>query len=258
MNPVTHHVVDGKVERRSIADAKRLMIEAGYPDGRDAATGKPLVLNYDYRADPSPETKSEINWMVRQFAKLGVQLEVRATTYNQYQDKVRKGVHQVFWNGWMADYPDAETFMALLYGRNSRTVTGGENEANYANPAFDTLYRRMATLDDGPEKQAVLDQMNKIAQEDAPWAFGVFPDSSGAYQPWLRNGKPSIMVRDMLSYYRVDAPQRVRLQAAWNKPAYPLLGLPLLAALGIAFVLRRSHRRAENATARPAGSALPC
>ena len=42
VNPVTHRLVDGKPVRRPIEDAKRLLAEAGYPDGRDAATGRPL------------------------------------------------------------------------------------------------------------------------------------------------------------------------------------------------------------------------
>ena len=45
VNPVTHRWQDGKAVRRSIEDAKALMVEAGYPQGRDAKTGKPLVLN---------------------------------------------------------------------------------------------------------------------------------------------------------------------------------------------------------------------
>ena len=51
VNPVdAQRVVDGKLVRRSIDDAKKLLAEAGYPDGRDAKTGRPLVLNYDYLA----------------------------------------------------------------------------------------------------------------------------------------------------------------------------------------------------------------
>ncbi|MCK7501315.1 MAG: ABC transporter substrate-binding protein [Comamonadaceae bacterium] len=95
----THKLVDGKVVRRPIEEAKQLLAEAGYPDGRDAKTGQPLVLNYDYQRAPTPERKAEIDWMVKQFAKIGVQLEVRATDYNQFQDKVRKGKHQIFWLG---------------------------------------------------------------------------------------------------------------------------------------------------------------
>jgi ABC-type oligopeptide transport system substrate-binding subunit len=54
--------------------------------------------------------------VVRQFAKIDIQLEMRATDNNQFQDKVRKGKYQVFWLGWNADYPDAENFLFLLYG----------------------------------------------------------------------------------------------------------------------------------------------
>ena len=95
-NPVTHRLVDGRVQRRPLADAKALMVQAGYPDGRDEQSGKPLVLNYDYGKVASPERKAEIDWMVRQFAKLGVQLEVRTTDYNQFRDKMRRGAQQEY------------------------------------------------------------------------------------------------------------------------------------------------------------------
>ena len=114
VNPVTHRWVDGQAVRRPIEEARRLMAEAGYPDGRDAATGKPLVLNYDVYYPATPERKPEIDWVVRQFNKLNIQIEVRATDNNQFQDKVRKGQYQVFWLGWNADYPDAENFLFLL------------------------------------------------------------------------------------------------------------------------------------------------
>ncbi len=48
INPVTYKLLGGKPVRRSIDEAKRLMVEAGYPSGREAKTGQPLVLNYDY------------------------------------------------------------------------------------------------------------------------------------------------------------------------------------------------------------------
>ena len=217
--------------RRPIEDAKKLLAEAGYPDGRDAKTGQPLVLNYDYQKVVTPEGKVENDWMVRQFAKLGIQLEIRATDYNQFQDKVLKGKHQIYWWGWLADYPDAENFLFLLYGPNSKSVSQGENTSNYQNPEYDKLYRELKTLDDGPRKQEVIDKMVAILQNDAPWSFGYFPWGGLAFQQWVYNGKPSILIRDMAKYYRVDPALRVAKQAEWNKPVWwPMVLLAARAA----------------------------
>ncbi|MDY0746805.1 ABC transporter substrate-binding protein [Paucibacter sp. R3-3] len=249
IDAVTHHVVDGHIVRRSIEDAKRLMVEAGYPDGRDAQTGKPLVLSYDFNRVVTPEFKAENDWMVKQFAKLGVQLEIRATDFNQFQDKVLKGKHQVFWWGWFADYPDAENFLFLLYGPNAKSLHEGENVANYENPEYDRLYRQMQTLEEGPEKQRVIDQMVKIVQQDAPWAFGYWSYSGLAFQSWLHNGKPGVVVRDVLRYYRIDPAERTRKVHAWNDPVWwPLLVLVGGAAF-IAWQTRRSFMARERATA---------
>jgi ABC-type transport system substrate-binding protein len=250
VNPVTHHVVDGKVVRRTIEEAKQLMVEAGYPDGRDAKTGRPLVINYDFYAVPTPERKPEIDWVVRQFAKLDIQLDVRATDNNQFQDKVRKGKHQVFWLGWNADYPDAENFMFLLYGPNSKSVSDGENTANYQNPEYDKLFAQLKSLDDGPEKQAVIDKMVRILQQDAPWSFGFYPYASVAVQSWIGNSKPAILIRDHGRYLRLNAQQRTAKLAEWNKPVWwplALIGIAVLVGLGVA---RKSLRRRERMNAR--------
>ncbi|WP_434063993.1 ABC transporter substrate-binding protein [Roseateles violae] len=248
-NPVTHKRVDGRIERRSIEEARQLLAEAGYPEGRDAQSGRPLVLSYDYQRTPTPELKAENDWMVKQFAKLGIQLEVRATDFNQFQEKVLKGKHQVFWWGWFADYPDAENFLFLLYGPNAKSLHEGENAANYANPEFDRLYRRLQTLEEGPEKQQVIDRMVAIAREDAPWAWGYWSYSGLAFQSWVHNGKPGVVIRDVARYYRVDAAERTRKIAAWNSPIWWPLALLALGIAAIAWGTRRSYRRREQALA---------
>ncbi|MCA0244496.1 MAG: ABC transporter substrate-binding protein [Proteobacteria bacterium] len=254
-NPVTHKLVDGKVVRRSIDDAKKLLAEAGYPNGRDAKTGKPLVLNYDFYAAPSPEIRPEIDWVVRQFAKIDVQLEVRATDNSQFQDKVRKGKYQVFWLGWNADYPDAENFLFLLYGPNGKTKYDGENTSNYANAEYDRLFLQMKSVDDGPEKQKLVDEMVRIAQIDAPWTMGFFPHASASIQHWVYNSKPAILIRDQGRYLRLDTVERAQRIAAWNKPRWwPLL----LIAAGIAALVwaaMRTLSRRERMNAR--GQVLP-
>ena len=250
VNPVTHKIVDGKVVRRSIEEARQLMVEAGFPNGRDAKTGRPLVINYDFYAVPTPERKPELDWMVRQFAKLDIQLDVRATDNNQFQDKVRKGKHQVFWLGWNADYPDAENFMFLLYGPNSKSVSDGENTANYQNPEYDKLFAQLKSLDDGPEKQAVIDKMVKIVQQDAPWSFGFYPYASVAIQEWMSNSKPAILIRDHGRYLRLDANERTARLGDWNRPLWwPLALLAVLAVVGV-WLARKTLRRRERMNAR--------
>ena len=92
-------------------------------------------------------------------------------------------------------------------------------------------------------------QMNDIAREDAPWAWGSWSYSAGAFQSWVHNGKPGVVVRDRARYLRVDAETRTRKIAEWNHPVYwPLL---LLAGGGLAIFIatRRAWARRETATA---------
>ncbi len=250
VDPVTHKVVDGQVVRRSIAEAKTLMVEAGYPDGRDAKTGRPLVLNYDFYAIPTPERKPEIDWVVRQFAKIDIQLEVRATDNNQFQDKVRKGNYQIYWSGWNADYPDAENFLFLLTTQAGKTKYDGENTSNYSNSDYDRLFEQMKALEDGPEKQQLIDKMVAIAQRDAPWSMGFFPYSSAAAQEWVHNFKPAVLIRDHGRYLRLDVPQRVAALKAWNRPVWWPIGLLAAVAALLVWLARRNLRRRERTNAR--------
>ncbi len=250
MNPVTHKLVNGKTVRRPIEEAQALMVEAGYPNGRDVKTGKPLVINYDYYAPPTPERKPEIDWVVRQFAKLDIQLEVRATDNNQFQDKVRKGKHQVFWLGWLADYPDAENFLFLYYGPNAKSVSDGENTSNYQNPAYDRLFNQLKLLDEGPQKQAVIDEMIQILRADVPATFGFFPYSSVAVHGWVSNVKPAILLRDFGRYIRLDVPRRTAALADWNKPVWWPLALITAVLAAVVLIARRALQRRDRITGR--------
>jgi len=250
-NPVVfNRAADGKPVRKSIDDAKKLLAEAGYPDGRDAKTGQPLVLNFDYQ-NSAAGAKAVLDWYTKQFAKIGVQLEIRATDYNRFQDKMNKGTIQIFFWGWLADYPDAENFLFMLYGPNSKALTGGngENGANYSNAEFDQLFGRMKFLDDGPEKQKLIDRMIEIVQQDAVWSFGYFPTSAAAYHQWIHNGKPTQIIRNHIGYLRLDAALRAQKIAQWNQPIWWPMPLVLLALAAAVWPAWRAWRRRERETA---------
>ena len=251
-NPVVYmRDAKGTAVRRPIEQARALLAQAGYPGGVDAATGKPLVLHLDWQS-ASPGSKAFLEWLTRQFEKLGIQLEVRATDYNRFADKMARGVAQIYLWGWLADYPDAENFLMLLYGGNRKagSVSGGENASNYANPRYDRLFEEMKYLPDGPQKQKLIDEMVRIAQEDAPWSFGYFATSAAAVHHWVGNVKPTLVVNNKLKYMSIDAGERSASIRSWNQPVLWPLGVLLVLAAGFVAAVARHVRRTQNASAR--------
>ncbi len=248
MNPVVFRWQDKQTRRRPLQDAKRLLAEAGYPNGRDAATGQPLTLYFDTAAS-GPEAKSRMDWFRKQFAKLDIQLVIRASDYNRFQDKMGKGSAQLFEWGWNADYPDPENFLFLLYGPNRKVGVGGENAANYQNPEFDRLFERMKDMDNGPARQVVIDAMVKLAREDAPWIFAFHPKSFGLRHGWVMNAKPNLMTHNLLKYRRIDPAARAAYQTKWNRPARWPLALAAVVLVALIWPAVAGYRRRLKATA---------
>ena len=251
INPVTHVWRQGRAERRSLEEARALLREAGYPDGRDARSGAPLVLYFDTTAR-GPGDKARFDWWRQQFARLGIQLEVRETDWNRFQEKIRKGTQQVYGLGWSADYPDPENFLFLLHGPQARADGAGSNSSNYVNREFDALFERMKVLPDSPERQALIDRMLEIARRDAPWIFGFHPTDYTLRHAWVANAKPNDMAGNTFQYLRLDVERREALRAAWNRPVVWPLGLLALVLAATAVPAIRSYRRRERMAARPA------
>jgi oligopeptide transport system substrate-binding protein len=247
VNPYVYDWLNGHPERKSIDTARRLLAEAGYPDGRDATTGRPLLLFFDTAA-AGPEDRANLEWMRKQFQKLNIELVVRATDYNRFQDKMRRGNAQIFGWGWNADYPDPENFLFLLYGPNKKVESDGENAVNYDNPEFNRLFERMQNMDNGPERARLIEQMIDIVRRDAPWVWGFHPKQFVLSQGWYHNSKPNLMANNTLKYVRLDAAERERLREQWNKPVlWPLaiFGVVLIAATlpAVMIYVRRERRR---------------
>ena len=240
--------VDGKPKRKSVDVAKKLMSEAGYRNGRDEKTGEPLVVYLDTTSGGMGE-KSRLDWLTRQFAKIDVQLVVRTTDFNRFQDKVRKGNVQLYYLGWNADYPDPENFFFLLDGNEGKVAKGGENASNYANPEFDRLFAKMKNMDNTLERLAIIRQMTGILQHDAPWVFGLHPKSYTLGHHWLKNRKPNDVGNNILKYQRIDAAERTAARLAWNRPVlWPLL-LGLLVILLAVVPGYLGYRRREQRAA---------
>jgi ABC-type oligopeptide transport system substrate-binding subunit len=256
INPVVYDwegdAQNGLARRKPIATAKQLLADAGWPNGRDAKTNEPLVLYLDTPSGMGD--KPTMDWLTRQFAKIDIQLVVRQTDGNRFQEKLRKGAVQIFFFGWNADYPDPENFFFLLSGSEGKVATGGENAANYANPEFDRLFAEMKRMEnegaEGERRAAIIARMNRIVQHDAPWIFGFHPKSYTLAHVWLQSRKPMGVGNNALKYQRIDVALREQRRLAWNAPVWWPLAFTALGLAAVIVPALVAYRRRERGTAR--------
>lgn len=217
---------------KSLAYAKQLLAQAGYPNGINRLTGKPLILHYDAVSGLGGDERAQFQWMQKSFAKLGIQLIINDTDYNRFRQKVLTGNIQIFSWGWSADYPDPENFLFNLYGPNNQIDAGGENVTNYENKAYDQLFETMKNMPNGKQRDAIIKQMIEIFQQDTPW-FGIFYGVSYQLsQPWTIARKINGMSNNTLKYSQLDPVLRMKLQQKWNRAHYGFLLL-----VGLIFIL---------------------
>ncbi len=223
--------------------ARALLAEAGYPDGVDAETGRPLRLSFDV-GDTSTAGRLRYQFFVDAWRRIGIDVELAATNYNRFQEKIRDGAYQVFMYGWIADYPDPENFLFLLWGPNSSTANpGAPNAANFADPRFDALFVEMKDMPNGPERLARIVEMRELLERERPWIELLHREAYALYHGWIANVKPAGISFPTEKYVDVDPVLREDLRERWNQPiVWPAwaIGAALLVAVapGVATFLR--------------------
>lgn len=235
--------VEPPYESPQLEKARELLKSAGVSEG--------TTFYMDAVVTGNPDEIAEQTWLQEQFSKIGLQLVIRGTDYNRFQEKVRLGTVQMFFQGWHGDYPDPENFLFLLYGPNGSVYHEGENGANYDNAEYNALFEKMRTLHDTPERQAIIKKMIDIVRVDTPWIWGFYPKAYALRHNWVRIGKPSAVANNTLKYMRIDTVLRAKERAMWNQPLlWPLwlfLGLSLIFILPAAMGLwRKEHQSLER------------
>ena len=227
-----------------LAKAREHLAKAGYPGGIDAGTGQRLELTYDIGSD-SVRAREAATFDMRCFEKLGIRMKLQVNTFSQFLERTHKGTFQVTTSGWLADYPDSENFLQLLYGPNAPP---NPNHAAFANPEYDRLYEQIKLMEDTPEKEALIQRMVGIAIEECPWIFNIHTPSYVLRHSWYRNGKSHSISGNYKKYLRIDAEARSAYREAENRPDYAILlyALGLLIAVAAPAVAVTYWRRRKS------------
>jgi ABC-type transport system substrate-binding protein len=222
--------------------ARELLAEAGYRNGIDPATGRPLKLSFD-TGNTTAEAFLQYEFLVTAWRQLGLDAAINATTYNQFQQKVRQGAYQIFQWGWIADFPDPENFLFLLVCENARSKTQGPNTAGFCDPDFDALYRTMKNMPSDAKRAAVIRQMLAILERERPWIELFHREDYALRHAWVLNSKSMGISVPTQKYEDVDPRLRVQMQAAWNAPVrWPLYLVLIAIAAAVVPAVRTYYR----------------
>jgi peptide/nickel transport system substrate-binding protein len=155
-------------------EAKRLLAEAGYPNGFA------IKLWRTQRAELSRLAQS----IQQSLAEVGVRVEIVERDASSARAAVRNGEADLFLTDWWADYPDPENFnYPLFYSRNKGP---GGNYAFLADSRLDSMISRARATTNETEKRRLAQEIDARAFDLAPWIFLWFPVDVWAAQPEIK------------------------------------------------------------------------
>jgi len=226
----------------NIEKARQLIAEAGFPAGRDPATGAPLEITMDVAA-AGGEERQLAEYEQRQLEQLGIRVRVIENTFARLMEKEDQGNFQIAaGSGWGADYPDAENFLFLFYSGNFPPV--GKNTGRFKNEEFDRLFEQVATMENTPERLELIKRMNAILIEECPIILNFNKAYYVLVQPWSPLTHMNLLLEGGLAYLPVDPQMRETRRRQWNPvPKWPPFLAAGLVAVGIVYGVRLNRRR---------------
>ena len=185
-----------------LAQAEQLLAEAGYPAGK----GLPVIV---FDTDSSTRSRHIGAFFQKCMEKIGVKIKLETNIYPELLRKMAQKktmIHALYWSG---DYPDAESFLQLLY-KSDQSVGMG---ANFNDPVYNALYEKAAVMQPSPERTALYEQLNQLAAAKVPAIYTVYPYHPVLYHGWVKNYLWSDFHYGTEQYFNIDLEEKQALQA---------------------------------------------
>lgn len=145
------------------AAAKKLLAEAGYPNGFDTDLwAMPVQRPYN------PNAKRIAELMQADLAKIGVKAKIVSYEWGEYRKRAQAGEHQMAQLGWTGDNGDPDNFLNTLLGCDS-AKTNGSNIAKFCYQPFEDLVQKAKHVSDIAERTKLYEQAQVIFKQQAPW-----------------------------------------------------------------------------------------
>jgi len=157
--------------------ARRLLAEAGFAGGKGLA---PLAFHFN--TSDGNQRIAEV--LQSQLKELGIALELRCLDWAAHIKLVDDGSAGFFRQGWIADYPDPENFLTVLF--HSRNVGAPGNTSRYRNPAVDRLLDEADTMPSGAPRMKRYQEAEQMILDDAVWISLYFYASRGLIKPHVK------------------------------------------------------------------------
>ena len=137
------------------AKAKKLLAEAGFPEGKNLPPIK--LLTIAVYADVG-------SFVARQLEEAGITVQVEVVQKSLLLEQTAKSQALFYRGSWIADYPDAENYMAMFYSKNPAPP----NYTRYKNPVFDALYEQSLQENNDSARYSLYRAMDQLVINDAP------------------------------------------------------------------------------------------
>jgi ABC-type transport system substrate-binding protein len=196
----------------SVPKAKALLDLYGYVDKdgdgwRDMPNGSPLVLQKSTNPDQVSRQLDE-QWQ-RNMTAINVRIQFLTAKFQENLKAGRSGKLQMWTLGTLAAGPDS---LGTFQRYDSRQF-GGQNYARFKLPAMDEIYVRLDTMPDGPERDALFKQAQRLSVVYAPYKTHVHRYVNDMTQPWLIGYRRPVFWQDFWQYLDVDTsklPQKLK------------------------------------------------